>query len=99
MAYFALRFVLKYHAESARRRLCDELERLGGVEAADLFYMIELDGTAAEVRDYFPAFLAERDLLIVIQFERRPEVAAPLVGVQEWIEARFPPAKLPTRSR
>ena|SRR5580698_2115097 len=99
MAYFAIRFALKYDAGPARRRLCDELERLGGVEAADLFYMIELDGTAAEVRDYFRTFLAERDLLIVIQFEQRPEFAAPWAGVQEWIEARFSPAKLPTRSR
>jgi hypothetical protein len=89
MAYFAIRYMLKYSSEVARRRLCDELERLGGIEAADMFYLIELDGTAAEVRDYLLTFLTSRDLLIVVPFDQRPEITLALAGTQSWIEDRF----------
>jgi len=89
MAYFAIRYMLKYSSEVARRRLCDELERLGGIEAADMFYLIELDGTAAEVRDYLLTFLTSRDLLTVVPFDQRPEITLALAGTQSWIEDRF----------
>ncbi len=86
MACFAICFQLKNGSEIARRRFCDEVERLGGIEAADRFYLIELDGTAAEVQSHLRKFLADKDLLIVVEFENPPEAAVALAGVQTWIE-------------
>jgi hypothetical protein len=89
MAYFAIHFRLKHESEVARRRLCNELERLGGVEAADMFYLMEVEGTTVEVRDYLLTFLTDRDLLIVIPFDQRPETTLALAGTESWIDNRY----------
>lgn len=90
MACFAICFQLKNGSEVARRRFCDEVERLGGIEAVDRFYLIELDGDAAEVHDYLRKLLAERDLLVVLEFEKPPGAAVASAGSQSWIGERFP---------
>jgi hypothetical protein len=89
VAFFAVCYQLRYQSELTRRRFCDEVERLGGVEALDRFYFLDLDGTAIEVRDHLRTFLTERDLLTVVEFEKLPEVTAALAGAATWIEDRF----------
>jgi hypothetical protein len=89
VAYFLVGYQLKHGSELARRRFCDELERLGGVEALDRLYLIELDGMAREVRDYLCRYLADTDSLIIVEFDKPPETTASLTGTEPWIEDRF----------
>src|SRR5579872_5781356 len=90
LAYFLVGYQLKHASELARRRFCDELERLGGVEAIDRLYLIELDGVAREVHNYLCRYLANTDGLIVIEFDKPPGTRGTLAGTEPWIENRFP---------
>jgi len=89
MAYFAISFELRCGSELARRRLCGEIERLGGVEAIGGVYLADLDGTADEVREHLSKYIGARDRLIVVGFASPPEVQMPLAGAGEWIVQRF----------
>lgn len=89
MAYFAVRCVLRNESEVARRRFCDEAERLGGLEAVDGLYLLDLDGTATEVGDHFQRYLGSRDRLLVIEFANGPVVQHGLSGTDEWLSERF----------
>ena len=89
MGYFLVGYQLKHHSELARRRFCDEIERLGGVEALDNTYLIELDGTSQEVHDHFRRFLAAADSAIVVEFVTPPIVTVPLTGTIPWLDERF----------
>ena len=89
MAYFAISFELRYGSEVARRMLCDEIERLGGVEAIGGVYLAELDGSAEEVREHLARYLGAKDRLIVIGFNSPPAVRTALAGADRWIAERL----------
>lgn len=94
MAHFAISFELRFGSEIARWRLCDEIERLGGIEAIGGIYLAELDGTPEEVRDYLSRYLGARDRLIVIGFVSPPVMRMPQVGAEKWVAERFTPAAI-----
>ena len=89
MAYFAVSYELKYQSELARRRFCDEAERLGGIEVVDRLYIVELDGVAEEVLDHLRKFIADGDRLVVIEFGNPPAVIDALAGAENWVAERF----------
>jgi len=72
--------------------VCNEIERLGGVEAIGGVYLAELDGTAQEVRDYLARYLGAKDRLVVIGFSSPPAVRASLAGADRWIAERLAPS-------
>lgn len=94
MACFAISFELRFGSETARRRLCDEIERLGGLEVIGGIYLADLDGTADEVRDHLARFLGTKDRLIVVGFVSPPVLRMPLAGAEMWIAERFTTASV-----
>jgi hypothetical protein len=89
MAFFAVSYELKHQSELARRRFCDEVERLGGVEVVDRVYILELDGEAEEVRNHLAKYLTDIDRLIAVEFDKVPATRMLLGGAENWIVNRF----------
>jgi hypothetical protein len=70
--------------------LWDELDRLGGHKALESFYLITLKNTATQVRDHLKGFVDEDDMLMVIEFFKKPAFIKARAGTNKWSETNFP---------
>ncbi|MEX2450431.1 MAG: hypothetical protein WD407_06205 [Rhodospirillales bacterium] len=81
-------FVISYDLIKRKdyQTLWDELDRLNGQKALNSFYLINLNSTAAQVRDHFKDFIDDDDRLIVVEFSKEPKFTKALKGTTKWIE-------------
>jgi hypothetical protein len=71
------------------QKLWDELDRLGGHKALESFYLVALTNTASEVRDHLRDFVDSDDMLMVIEFSKKPAFVKAKAGTNAWLEKNF----------
>lgn len=71
------------------KTLWDELDRLGGHKALESFYLISLNNTASQVREHLKAFVDDDDMLMVIEFDKKPTFIKAKAGTNKWIADHF----------
>lgn len=70
-------------------KLWDELKRLGGVKPQDSAWFVDINNTAAELRDHLAQFIDGDDRLMVVEFSKRPRWTKMYTPAIAWIQARF----------
>lgn len=70
-------------------KLWDELDRLGGHKALESFYLIDLNNTASEVRDHLKGYVDSDDMLMVIEFSKKPAFIKAKPGTNDWLNKHF----------
>lgn len=66
-------------------KLWAEMERLGAQKAIRDFYLVNLNNTAAEVKDHLKQFVDEDDRVFVVEFTKEPRFTKALKGTTDWI--------------
>ena len=89
MAYFAMSYDLRRKEEFDYSRLWQEFKRLRGVKFQESAFFIELTLSASDVKDHFVEFVHDDDLLMVIEFDKKPSRTRGLKGTSDWISARW----------
>ena len=91
MSYFLVTYDLVHHAsESDYESLLDELRRLGAQRAQDSVWLVDWDGTAAELFDHLqPHLHAKDDRLLVLQyFKNSTWKSDSFKGTNAWLTTR-----------
>lgn len=87
MALFAISYDLIKRKDYPK--LWEEFERLGAHKPLRSLYLASLNNTAAEVRDHFQQFIDDDDMLIVIEFNKKPAFSKARQGTNDWINENF----------
>jgi hypothetical protein len=90
MAFFVVSYDLRKKEEFDYQKLWDEFARLDSVKFQESAYFLSANNNATEVRDHFKQFVHDNDLLMVVEFEKKPRWTRALKGTSDWVEVHFP---------
>ncbi|EHK56788.1 hypothetical protein [Allomesorhizobium alhagi] len=87
MAYFAVNYQL--NANKDYPKLWAEMDRLDGHKVLRSFYFLDLDISAADLRNHLKGYIDDDDAVVVVPFDLRPHHHMAYAGTNDWINARF----------
>lgn len=90
MAFFMISYDLRKKQEFDYEPLWAEFKRLDSVKCLESVYLLSASNTAAEIKSHFKAFIHDDDLLVVVEFAKKPQYTRALTGTNAWIAAHFP---------
>jgi hypothetical protein len=85
VAFFVVTYDLKTKDEFDYERLWDEFSKLDAVKFQESDYFLAADNTAEEVRDHFKQFMHEDDMLMVVEFIKKPKYTKAIKGTNAWV--------------
>ena len=90
MAFFVVTYDLRKKDEFEYEELWNEFQRLDAVKYQESDYFLAADNTAEEIKDHFKQFIHEDDLLMVVEFEKKPKYTKSLKGTNAWVDRHWP---------
>lgn len=69
--------------------LIDKLNELDSVKVQLSQWLISINNTASEVKEYLGYYVDEDDKLMVIEFSKRPQFTKSLKGTNDWLNNHF----------
>lgn len=87
MAFFLLTYDLNKNKDYTR--LIDEIERFDSGKAALSAYFVAAQGNAEQVKEHFKNFVDSDDILVVVEFEKRPRAAVMYQEGIDWVRRHF----------
>lgn len=90
MAFFVVTYDLRKKDEFDYQHLWDEFDKLDAVKYQESDYLLAASNTADEVKAHFKKFMHEDDLLMVVEFEKKPKYSKSLKGTNAWVDKHWP---------
>jgi hypothetical protein len=88
MAYMVISYDLVKRKDYPE--LLGELNRLKAAKALLSYYFLDINNTAAEIRDHLSKYIDDDDRLVVVEFTKKPQFTRMFTTGADWIKARFP---------
>lgn len=87
MAYFLITYDLNKNQDY--QRLIDEIDKFDTGKAALSAYFLAANNSAIEIKNHFTKFVDSDDILIVVEFSKRPQAALMYQEGIDWVESHF----------